>query len=239
MRRSVRVTGMQLPRRRAAARQRDVERLGGELLRERAAPRARRGAHRWRPSSADFASLIALPAAGISAGGSLPSSRSWAVNSALLAEELHADGIERGQVFGRAHGRFGLAQQFRDAAHRELLDVRRSRRPARASFAAASQGGEALLVVHRDVGEDLAIDLDLGEREPVHQAAVRQPVRARRGVDARDPQRAELALAHAAVAERVLPRLDDGLLRGAEDLAVARCSSPSPDRGSCGGAPWR
>ena len=28
----------------------------------------------------------------------------------LLAEELHTYGIERGQVFGRAHGRFGLAQ---------------------------------------------------------------------------------------------------------------------------------
>ena len=28
----------------------------------------------------------------------------------LLAEVLHTYGIERGQVFGRAHGRFGLAQ---------------------------------------------------------------------------------------------------------------------------------
>ena len=28
----------------------------------------------------------------------------------LLAEELHTYGIERGPVFGRAHGRFGLAQ---------------------------------------------------------------------------------------------------------------------------------
>src|SRR5688572_32131907 len=80
--------------------------------------------------------------------------------------------------------------------------------------------GEALFIVDRDVREDLAIDLDLRERQPVHQAAVREAARTRRGVDARDPQCSELALAHAAIAERVLAGLDDGLLGGAIGLAA-------------------
>src|SRR6185503_4283421 len=135
---------------------------------------------------------------------------------ALLAEELHAHGVERRQVVGRAHGRFGLAQQFRDAAHRELPDAWLG---GESLFRGRDERDEAFVVVYCDVGEDLAIDVDLRERQPVHQAAVRQPVRARRGVDTRDPQSAELALTHAAVAERVLAGLDDGLLRSAKDFA--------------------
>ena len=55
------------------------------------------------------------------------------------------------------------------------------------------------------LGQDLAVELDLGELQPVHELVVRQAVLARAGVDADDPQTAELALAHAAVAVGVLP----------------------------------
>src|SRR5690606_30731244 len=61
--------------------------------------------------------------------------------------------------------------------------------------------------------------LDLRERQPVDEPAVGEPVRARSGVDSRDPQRAELALARAPFAECVLAGLDDGLLRGTENFA--------------------
>src|SRR5690606_34232918 len=59
-----------------------------------------------------------------------------------------------------------------------------------------------------------------GELEPVHEPAVGNTVYARRGVDARNPERAELALALPPVAIGVLPGLDDGLLRRAIDLAA-------------------
>ena len=119
MRRSVRVTGCSWPVAVAAARQRDVERLGRELAASRRASSASRRAS-IAAASAAFASLIALPAAGISRRRKLADLAQLRREQALLAEELDAHGVERGQVVGRAHGRFGLAQQFRDAAHREL-----------------------------------------------------------------------------------------------------------------------
>src|SRR4249920_2861449 len=86
-------------------------------------------------------------------------------------------------------------------------------------FRGRGDRGEALLIEHRDVREDLAVDFDLRAAEAVHEPAIRQAVRACGRVDSRDPERAELALAHPTVAERVLARLDDSLLRGAIDLA--------------------
>src|SRR5690606_31193629 len=80
-------------------------------------------------------------------------------------------------------------------------------------FGRSGERREPLLVVDGDVGKNLAIDLDLGAPETVHEPAVGQPVCARGRVDPRDPQRAELALALTAVAIRVLAGLDDRLLR--------------------------
>src|SRR5882672_11826762 len=74
-------------------------------------------------------------------------------------------------------------------------------------------------VVHRDVREHLAVDFDAGLVQAVDDAAVGEPVQARRGVDARDPQCAELTLVLPPVAVRVLACLDDGLLGRAIDLA--------------------
>src|SRR4030095_13108235 len=55
-------------------------------------------------------------------------------------------------------------------------------------FGEGSEIRESLRVGERQVGEDLAIHLDTRPLEPVDQAAVGEPVRARRRVDARDPQ---------------------------------------------------
>src|SRR5690606_28293134 len=68
-------------------------------------------------------------------------------------------------------------------------------------------------------GENLPIDLDVGAPQAVHEPAVRQAVGARRGVDPRDPKRAELPRALTAVAVRILAGLDDRLLRDPVDLA--------------------
>src|SRR3954452_6012588 len=74
------------------------------------------------------------------------------------------------------------------------------------------KASERLGVAHGDVGEDLAIQLDAGQLEAVHERAVAHAVLARGGVDAGDPQAAEVALAVAAVAIRVGVRLDEGFL---------------------------
>jgi hypothetical protein len=74
--------------------------------------------------------------------------------------------------------------------------------------------------VHGDVREHLAVDLDAGLVQTVDDAAVRQPIQARRGIDTRDPQGAEFALVLPPVAVGVLSGLDDGLLGDAIDLAA-------------------
>src|SRR6185312_2620388 len=70
---------------------------------------------------------------------------------------------------------------------------------------------ERLGLVHRDVGEHLAVEGDAGEVQRVDELAVGQPFGADRGVDSLDPQGAEAALLHLAVAVGVLPGLLDRL----------------------------
>ena len=50
---------------------------------------------------------------------------------------------------------------------------------------------ERRLVEHREVGQHLAVDLDVGALQPGHECAVAHAELAHRGVDARDPQRAD------------------------------------------------
>src|SRR5581483_10279521 len=76
------------------------------------------------------------------------------------------------------------------------------------------------LVGDREVGEDLAVDVDRGLLQAVHERGVREAVLAHGGVDARDPQRTELALSLAAVAVGVLPRLHHRFLGDGEDVAA-------------------
>src|SRR5215212_6705062 len=78
---------------------------------------------------------------------------------------------------------------------------------------ALGKSAEGLGVAHGDVGQHLAVQLDTGQLEAVHERAVGHPVLARGGVDAGDPEAAEVALAVAAVPVRVGVRLHDGFLR--------------------------
>src|SRR5207302_2288852 len=63
------------------------------------------------------------------------------------------------------------------------------------------QPSKGTAVAHGQVSQHLAVDLDSALAKAVHQLVVGQPRPTRRGVDARDPERAHLALAAAAVPE--------------------------------------
>src|SRR5690606_17305572 len=82
------------------------------------------------------------------------------------------------------------------------------------------QRGKTRRVVHGDVGQHLAVEGDAGLRQAVHEAAVAQAVDAGRGVDAGDPQRAEIPLLLLAADVGVLQGLGDGLLGNAADRAA-------------------
>src|SRR5882757_6346207 len=71
-------------------------------------------------------------------------------------------------------------------------------------------------LVHRDVGQDLPVELAAGELQAVHEGAIGQALDADRRVDALDPECAERALLHLAVAIGVLPGLFDGLAGDAD-----------------------
>src|SRR5947207_15246009 len=81
--------------------------------------------------------------------------------------------------------------------------------------------GERRLVHHREIGKDLAVDVDVRLAQPGHEHAVGHAEFAHRGVDARDPERSERALLLATIAVSVLPRLHHRLLGDAEDVLPA------------------
>src|SRR5262245_20094518 len=83
------------------------------------------------------------------------------------------------------------------------------------------QAFEGCGLVHGDVGQHLAVELDPGLLQAVDQPPVGESVLARRRVDALDPQRAEGALLHLAVAISVLAGLLDRLARGADGILAA------------------
>jgi hypothetical protein len=78
-------------------------------------------------------------------------------------------------------------------------------------------------VAHREVGEDLAVDFDLGGLETGDETRVRDVVLTARGVDAHDPEPTELTLAGASVAERVVAGVHD-LLVGLAEAPAARAA---------------
>src|SRR4029077_12537242 len=80
-------------------------------------------------------------------------------------------------------------------------------------------------LAHGDVGEHLAVDFDLGRLQPRDEPRVRDVVLAARGVDADDPEAAELALPRAPVAVRVAERVHD-LLVGRAQVPAARTGVP-------------
>ena len=77
------------------------------------------------------------------------------------------------------------------------------------------------LVVHRQIGEHLAIDVDRGLAQSVDERAVCHAELAHGGVDPRDPQRAEFALLRPPVAVLVLAGLHHGFLGDPVDVVPA------------------
>src|SRR6476469_6350083 len=77
-------------------------------------------------------------------------------------------------------------------------------------------GAERLAFMHRDIGQDLPVEVDVGELERVDELAIGQALRADRRVDPLDPQSAEAPLLHLAVAVGILPGLLDGLTGDAD-----------------------
>ena len=74
--------------------------------------------------------------------------------------------------------------------------------------------------VDGEVREHLAVELDAGGLEAAHQLRVGEPVLARRGVDADDPEAAVLALLVLAADVGVLRRRFDRFFRCAIQLAL-------------------
>src|SRR2546423_775201 len=74
--------------------------------------------------------------------------------------------------------------------------------------------GKRRRIVHREISENFSVHLDPRELEPIHERVVVHVVLMCAGVDARDPQPAEVALLIFPVTVRVLPATLDGLLRG-------------------------
>src|SRR5271156_7055246 len=68
---------------------------------------------------------------------------------------------------------------------------------------------ECLGLADRNIGQHLAVEVEPGQLDAVHELRVGQPVLPCAGIDALNPQRAKIALAVAAVAIGVAQRLLD------------------------------
>src|SRR5688572_16323826 len=84
---------------------------------------------------------------------------------------------------------------------------------------------ECPAVADREVGQDLAVDLDLRLLETGDELPVRQPVLAGGRIDPDDPQLAHLALSLLAVAGRVGERVQQRLAGGLDQLRLGALSA--------------
>src|SRR5262249_62319018 len=77
----------------------------------------------------------------------------------------------------------------------------------------------------REIGQHLAVEVEPGELNAVHELRVGQAMLARAGIDALDPQGAEVAFAVASVsvgiAQRLFDLLDGDTISGAAATAVS------------------
>src|SRR5262249_2821439 len=123
----------------------------------------------------------------------------------------------------RARPRARRRRAVRTARRRAGSGVRRTP-PGGGRSRAVCSGGQRRLgllrelrervgVADREVGEHLAVELDVGRLQPGDELVVREAVRAGAGVDPNDPEPPERALAVLAVAVRVDERVLDLLLR--------------------------
>ena len=62
------------------------------------------------------------------------------------------------------------------------------------------QGLKRARFAHREIGQDLAVHLDAGQRDALHELGIGQPVLTHARIDPLDPQSPEGPLADAAVA---------------------------------------
>src|SRR5690606_24868956 len=136
---------------------------------------------------AAFASLMALPAAGRCSGGRRPSSLRRSVRRPFLPRYL----TRTASSCCKSPAACASACASRSSVSRALTRGPSAPRllGSERFFGRSGERREPLLVVDGDVGKNLAIDLDLGAPETVHEPAVGQPVCARGRVDPRDPQR--------------------------------------------------
>src|SRR4051794_1843970 len=95
----------------------------------------------------------------------------------------------------KRNGRRSGGSGAREVWSCRLLSLGRSGRRLAGGIGKSAEG---LGVAHGDVGQDLAVEVDAGELQAVDEGAVAHVVLARGGVDAHDPQAAEVALAVAA-----------------------------------------
>src|SRR5262245_30081900 len=225
-----------------ATRQRDIDSLLGEARVE--LRRGDRGAAIGEQSLDPILRVVdAAAAVALDLGWKLAEPLQELGDDALLAEEARLRVLERRQLVGRGELRSRFGDDRVEVLHGRPEPISaRLRATARASarrfgsLESASGGRELrlrrlgelrerLLVRDRDIGEHLAVDLDRGLLQAAHECAVAEAALACRGVDPRDPQGAKLALAHPAVAVRVLPRLHHRLLGDAKDVLPAAAIS--------------
>ena len=168
-------------------------------------------------------------------------------DAALLAEGGHARGVERAQdrpparrrralrcVSSKDHSSLALRIPTRKkgACGPGSLFAILIRAPCGArtllegGLGLFDQGLKRCRLPHRQIGHDLAVDLDPGLEDAVHELRVGQAMLAGRGVDALDPQAAERALLVAPVAIGVLQALLDLLDADAERRAWRGRDSP-------------
>ena len=226
----------------ACARDRPARRRVGELVEPRCDRRSR---------CLCLTLFAAAPTAGLSAGGSVRSSFISSDTLAGLAEELRLRGADRLLVGERRIAAANSSPSCSRFAISSLWSLHERKRRPRCGAAVVLTGGpvavdyaltiacERRRIADRDLGEHLAVELDVRLAELADQLAVADAERARGGVDALDPQRAEVALALLARPVHVQPRV---LHRLVGDRVAACCAcrgSPSPTsgRGCDGGGP--
>jgi hypothetical protein len=176
------------------------------------------------PPSVFSSSLISpfLPSAATRTASSAASSprigdgvENW--RSRIDIDIAHADGPNRKQAGGISGpgGRFTWVDRL-GFGHDNGIETRLTQ-PC-----LIHQSLEGLGLVHGEIGEDLAVDLDPGPDEPADKSAVGEAIKPAGRVDALDPEGAEIPLLLFAADIIVLQRaVDRGVGRGDRVLAAA------------------
>src|SRR5688572_24740362 len=160
------------------------------------------------------------PIDGRSAAGSLPSPLSSSVSAPALPRYFafacsscaaSSTTAKDASACSTMVSSFSIGTQEKKG-RRRLPFYRRFRLDAEGGLRFFNEFDERGLVEHRDVRKHLAVHLDLGLPEPVHEHAVGKPVLAGSSIDAGDPQAAKVALLVAAVAIGILPGAHDRLV---------------------------